>query len=137
MAIEDEEGLSSEELARAQTAFRGSLESARAWRSFSPDPRHHDMTYWTMLSVLFAEPGMNRTTLIERIVDYAGVSRSTAERAIREGRARGFIADEPVGKEVRYRLTDATFRHCVRFFRSHLDLDKVMKNLGYSRVHQP
>src|SRR5687768_5978475 len=98
--------VTSEELARARRAFRGSLESSRAWRGFSTDPRHHDVTYWTLLTALFIEPGMNRMSLLERVIEFAGVSRSTAERAIREARQQGFIVDEPAGKVVRYRLAE-------------------------------
>jgi hypothetical protein len=119
-----------EELAKARRAFRGSLESSKAWRGFSPHPRHHDVTYWTLLTVLFIEPGMNRMSLIERIIDYAGVSRSTAERAVREARAAGFIADAPAGKEVRYELSDRLFAHCLEFFRNYMDLERVLANLG-------
>lgn len=124
-----EPAVTSEELAKARRAFRGSLESSRAWRGFSADPRHHDVTYWTLLTVLFVEPGMNRMSLIERVIEFAGVSRSTAERAIREARAAGFIADAPAGKEVRYRLTDRLFAHCLEFFRSYMDLERNVARL--------
>lgn len=117
------------ELAKAQRAFRGSLESSRAWRGFSPDPRHHDVTYWTLLTVLFIEPGMNRMSLIERVVEFAGVSRSTAERAIREARGKGFIVDAPAGKEVRYRLSDRLLAHCFEFFRNFMDLERILARL--------
>src|SRR5687768_2697377 len=110
--------VTSEELAKARRAFRGSLESSRAWRGFSTNPRHHDVTYWTLLTVLFIEPGTNRMSLIERVIEFAGVSRSTAERAIREAKEQGFIIDEPWGKEVRYRLTEPLFAHCIEFFRN-------------------
>ena len=130
---EEAAGLSPTELARARMAYRGSLESGRAWRAFTTNTRHHDMTYWTMLCVLFIEPGTSRTTLIDRIIEYADVSRSTAERAIREGRESGYIVDEPAGREVRYRLSDATFQHCVKFFRDYLDLEKIIANLGYDK----
>ena len=120
-----------DELARARVAFRGSLESSRAWRAFTPNTRHHDTTYWTMLSWLFAEPGMNRMTLIDRVIEYAGVSRSTAERAVREARVNGYVVDEPAGKEVRYFLSDRLFDHCVGFFRSYMDLEKIMRILGH------
>ena len=122
-----------DELARARVAFRGSLESSRAWRAFTPNTRHHDTTYWTMLSWLFAEPGMNRMTLIDRIIEYAGVSRSTAERAVREARENGYVVDEPAGKEVRYFLSARLFEHCVGFFRSYMDLEKIMRILGHDR----
>lgn len=125
--------VSPEELAKARSAFRGSLESSRAWRGFSADPRHHDVTYWTLLVTLFVEPGMNRMRLIDRITAYAGVSRSTAERAIREARQNGFVVDEPAGKEVRYRLSDRLFAHCIEFFRRYMDLEQVLARLGESR----
>lgn len=120
------------ELARARTAFRGSLESSRAWRAFTPNTRHHDTTYWTMLSWLFAEPGMNRMTLVDRITEYAGVSRSTAERAVREARESGYVVDEPAGKEVRYYLSDRLFEHCMGFFREFMDLEKIIEHFGYN-----
>lgn len=121
------------ELERARAAYRGALESARAWRAFTPDTRHHDIAYWTMLTSLFAEPGMNRTRLIGRIVEYAGVSRSTAERTVREGRASGYVVDEPAGREVLYSLSDATFEHCVDYFRDYMDLEKIIEHLGYGK----
>lgn len=121
------------ELDRARNAFRGSLESARAWRAFTTNSKHHDTTYWSLLSSLFADPGMNRMTLLERIMDYAGVSRSTAERAIREARLSGYIVDRPAGKEVHYFLSDETFNHCISFFRNFMDADKLMKALGYEK----
>jgi hypothetical protein len=125
--------ISPAELKRAQTAFKGSLESSNAWRAFSTNTRHHDTTYWSLLCTLFAEPGMNRTALIERIMTYAGVSRSTAERAIREAKACGYISDRPAGSEVHYFLSDRLFEHCVAFFRAHMDLEQIVKNLGYGR----
>lgn len=124
------EDLAPEELERAQAAYRGAQESARAWRQFSPDPRHHDVVYWTLLTVLFVEPEMNRMTLIGRIVDLAGVSRSSAERAVREARARGFVLDRPAGKEVRYRLSDRLARHCVAFFRDFMSPDRALEIPG-------
>ena len=128
----DADEMTGAELERARMAYRGSLEAARAWRAFSPDPRHHDMTYWSLLSSLFAEPGMNWMTLVERIMDYAGASRSTAERVIREARGSGFIVDRPAGKEVHYFLTEPMLRHCVDYFRSHMDQEKLMRTLGYT-----
>ena len=119
------------ELERARAAFRGSLETSRAWRTFTPDTRHHNQTYWSLLSVLFVEPGLNRTTLIERVIGYAAVSRSTAERAIREARESGYVVDRPAGAEVRYFLSDRLLVHCVRFFREHMDLERLIENLGY------
>src|SRR3954453_7806947 len=110
------------ELARARRAYRGGLAAARAWRAFSPDPRHHDATYWTLSATLFAEPGTNRTRrvaravgeaggrgrhrtrLVDRLVAEAGVSRSPAEPAVREARPGGLILAERVGPEVRLDL---------------------------------
>ncbi len=125
------EEVSEEELARARIAYRGSQESAKAWRAFTDDSRHHDITYWSMITSLFVEPGLNRTRLIERIMEQAGVSRSTAERAIREGRERGYLVDRPAGKEVRYFLSDRVFNHCLEFFRSWMDVSRVVKRFGY------
>ena len=119
------------ELERARVAYRGALEAARAWRAFSPDPRHHDMAYWSLLTSLFADPGLNRMMLLERIMAYAGVSRSTAERVIREARASGFIVDRPAGKEVRYFLAEAMAAHCLDYFRRHMDQEQLMRTLGY------
>jgi hypothetical protein len=123
--------LAAAELERARAAFRGSLETSRAWRAFTLDTRHHNQTYWSLLSVLFVEPGLNRTTLIERVITYAAVSRSTAERAIREARESGYVVDRPAGAEVRYFLSDRLLAHCVRFFREHMDLERLIENLGY------
>ena len=94
-------GVTAAELARARRAYRGGLEAARAWRAFSPDPRHHDATYWTLIATLFAEPGTNRTRLVDRMVAEAGVSRSTAERAVRDARAAGLIVAARAGGEQR------------------------------------
>ena len=125
--------LSEAELNRARVAYRGSLETTRAWRSFTSNTRHHDSTYWCLLTVLFADPGINRMTLIDRIMEYAGVSRSTAERAIREARESGYIVDQPSGKEVLYSLSDRMFDHCMTFFRDHMDLEKIIVNFGYDK----
>jgi DNA-binding GntR family transcriptional regulator len=86
-----------------------------------------------MLVSLFAEPGMNRTTLIDRIIDYAGVSRSTAERAIHEARQSGYIVDRREGREVRHFLSDRLFNHCIEFFRNYMDLEKIIAKLGYNQ----
>jgi hypothetical protein len=119
------------ELARARRAYRGALEAARAWRAFSPDPRHHDATYWTLIASLFAEPGMNRTRLVDRIVGKAGVSRSTAERAVREARESGLVVDERVGAEVRLDLSERLFGHCVGYFRIWMDAGRLGQALGH------
>lgn len=113
--------LSEAEFARARAAYGHSLEAARAWRAFSPDTRHHDLVFWTLLTSLFTEPGLNRTTLIERIIAYAGVSRSTAERSIREARASGYLVPCEKGREVRFFLSPRLNEHCVAYFRAWLD----------------
>jgi hypothetical protein len=120
------------ELERARTAFRGSMASARAWRAFTTDTRHHDITYWSLIVSLFTDPGLNRMTLVERIIDNAAVSRSTAERAIREARLNGYVVDRPAGKEVHYYLSERLQAHCLSFFRDFMDQEKLMKSLGYS-----
>jgi hypothetical protein len=125
------EEVTEEELARARIAYRGSQESAKAWRAFTGNSRHHDITYWSMITSLFVEPGLNRMTLIERIMDQAAVSRSTAERAIREARESGYLVDRPAGKEVRYFLSDRVFSHCIGFFRDWMDVAGVVKRFGY------
>jgi hypothetical protein len=76
---------------------------------------------------------MNRTTLIDRIIDYAGVSRSTAERAIHEARQSGYIVDRREGREVRHFLSDRLFNHCIEFFRNYMDLEKIIAKLGYNQ----
>ena len=119
------------ELARARRAYRGGLEAARAWRAFSPDPRHHDATYWTLIATLFAEPGMNRTRLVDRVVAGAGVSRSTAERAVRDARSAGLIAAGRAGGEVRLVLSDRLFAHCVDYFRAWMDGGRLGAALGH------
>ena len=119
------------ELARARRAYRGGLEAARAWRAFSPDPKHHDAVYWTLIATLFAEPGTNRTRLVDRIVAEAGVSRSTAERAVREARAAGLIVAERAGPEVLMSLSDRLFAHCVEYFRTWMDGGRLGAALGH------
>ena len=118
------------ELEWMRRAYAGALASARAWRAFSPDPRHHDVTYWTLLTSLFAEPGMNRTRLIERIVDAAGVSRSTAERAVRDARASGLVVAERAGAEIVLALSERLFEHCIGYFRAWMDAAKLNRALG-------
>jgi hypothetical protein len=125
--------ISESDLARARTAYRGALDAGQAWRAFTANSRHHDVTYWSMLVSLFVEPGLNRMTLIERICGYAGVSRSTAERAIREARESGYIGDRPAGKEVHFYLSSRVFNHCVRYFRDFMDLHSMMRNFGYEK----
>src|SRR4051794_1263186 len=119
------------ELARARRAYRGGLEVARAWRTFSPETRHHDATYWTLIATLFAEPGTNRTRLVDRIVGEALVSRSTAERAVRDARAGGLLVAERAGPEVRLGLSDRLFEHCVGYFRAWMDGGRLGAALGH------
>jgi DNA-binding transcriptional ArsR family regulator len=122
------------ELARARVAYRGAQESARAWRAFTPNTRHHDMTYWSLLTSLFVEPGINRMTLIDKIIEFAGVSRSTAERAIREARQSGYVRDEPTGKEVRYYLSRWHFSPLLRVLQELHGSRKGLENLGHKRT---
>ena len=124
------------ELERARRAYRRALESDRAWRAFSAEPRHHDATYWTLLVSLFVEPGMNRTTLIERVTAGAGVSRSTAERAIRDARASGLVRHAHVGTEVMLDLSERMFDHCVGFFRSRMDRGRSGAQLECHREYE-
>jgi hypothetical protein len=123
--------LAGTELARARRAYHGALEAMRAWSAFSPHSRHHGMSYWSLLASLFAEPGLNRTRLSDRIVEYARVSRSTAQRTIRDARHSGHIVDQPSGKAVRYFLAEQMVDHCVLYFRNWLDQEQVEKALGY------
>jgi len=113
-------GILGAELERARAAYSVSLEATRAQRAFSPSARHQDTACWSMLSSLFAEPGMNRATLVCRIVEYAGVSRATAERVVRRGRDGGHIIDQPSGKMVRYFLSQRSFDCCMEYFRKYM-----------------
>ncbi len=123
--------LAGTELVRARRAYRGALEATRAWRAFSPHSRHHSMSYWSLLASLLAEPGLNRTELGDRIIEYTGVSPSTAQRTIRDARQVGHIVDQPSGKAVRYFLAEQMADHCVLYFRNWLDREQVEKALGY------
>ncbi len=123
------------QLKRARQAYSGALDAARAWRAFSPNPRHHDTTYWTLLSSLFVKPGMNRTQLVDRIIHGAGVSRSTAERAIRDARESGMIVGEHAGTEVLFDLSDSMFNHCIDYFQTWMDEAKIVEALGYNQSH--
>jgi hypothetical protein len=123
--------LAGTELVQARRAYHGALEAMRAWSAFSPHSRHHGIAYWSLLASLFAEPGLNRTKLVDRIVEYARVSRSTAERTIRDARHSGHIVDQPSGKAVRYFLAEQMVDHCVLYFRNWLDRGQVEKALGY------
>ena len=115
-----EADISGAELEHARAAYRGSLEAAQAQRAFLPSVRHEDTACWSMLSVLFAEPGMHRTELVGRISQYAGVSRATAERVVSRARAGGHIVDQPSGRMVRYYLSDQSFDCCVDYFRKYM-----------------
>ncbi len=108
------------ELERARAAYHGSLEAARAQRAFLPSARHEDTACWSMLGSLFIEPGMNRTTLVRRISQYAGVSRATAERVVSRARAGGHIVDQPSGRIVRYFLSERSFDCCLEYFRKYM-----------------
>ena len=109
------------ELARARAAYRASLEALRGWRAFSPSARHPDAACWGLLGSLFAEPGLDRTALVGRIAECAGVSRSTAERVVRRARAGGHVVDRPAGRRVRYFLSERAFADCLAYFRAHMD----------------
>src|SRR5437763_10550117 len=80
-----------DELERAKYSYDGSLQSARAWRSFFAEPKYQTTTAWTMFALVFVNPGMSRTVLIDRMQRYAGVSRSTAGRMIADARKDGFL----------------------------------------------
>ena len=115
--------VSGAELERARAAYRGSLEAARAQRAFLPSVRHEDTACWSMLGSLFVEPGMNRTALVGRISQYAGVSRATAERVVRRAREGGHIVDQPSGRMVRYFLSQRSFDCCFEYFRKYMGQD--------------
>ncbi len=112
--------ISGAELERVRAAYRSSLEATRAQRAFLPSARHEDTACWSMMSSLFAEPGMNRTMLIGRITQYAGVSRATAERVVRRAREGGHIVDQPSGRMVRYFLSQRSFDCCLEYFRKYM-----------------
>ena len=124
------------QLRRARQAYSGALDAARAWRAFSPNPRHHDTTYWTLLSSLFVKPGMNRTQLVDRIIDGAGVSRSTAERAISDARESGLIVSQQAGTEVLFDLSDSMSNHCINYFQIWMDEAKIVEAFGYKQSHE-
>jgi hypothetical protein len=115
-----EADISGADLEHARAAYRGSLEAARAQRAFLPSARHEDTACWSMLGSLFAEPGLNRTELVSRISQYAGVSCATAERVVSRARAGGHIIDQPSGRMVRYYLSDQSFGCCVVYFRKYM-----------------
>jgi hypothetical protein len=115
--------LSEAELEHARAAYRDSLEAAQAQRAFLPSARHEDTACWSMLSALFAEPGMHRTELVGRISQYAGVSRATAERVVSRARAGGHIVDQPSGRMVRYFLSERSFGCCLEYLRKYMQQD--------------
>jgi hypothetical protein len=116
-----------DELERAKYSYDGSLQSARAWRSFFSEAKYQTTTAWTMFALVFVNPGINRTVLIDRMQRYAGVSRSTAERMIADARRDGFLLDmeERNPKRSRYYLARAVYVHCIEFFRNWMDFTKI------------
>jgi hypothetical protein len=118
-----EADISGAELEHARAAYRGSLEAAQAQRAFLPSVRHEDTACWSMLSALFAEPGMHRAELVSWISQYAGVSRATAERVVSRARAGGHIVDQPSGRMVRYFLSERSFGCCLEYFRKYMQQD--------------
>ncbi len=116
------------ELERARAAYRGSLEATRTQRAFLPSVRHEDTACWSMLGSLFVEPGMNRTVLVGRISQYAGVSRATAERVVPRAREGGHIVDQPSGRMVRYFLSQRSFDCCIEYFRKYMEQDKASEH---------
>jgi hypothetical protein len=118
-----EADISGADLEHARAAYRGSLEAARAQRAFLPSARHEDTACWSMLGSLFAEPGLNRTELVSRISQYAGVSRATAERVVSRARAGGHIIDQPSGRMVRYFLSQQSFNQCLDYYRAYMSAE--------------
>ena len=116
-----------DELERAKFSYDGSLQSARAWRSFFREPKYQTTTAWTMFALVFVNPGVNRTVLIDRMQRYAGISRSTAERMIADAKKDGFLLDkdEKNPKKSRYYLSRAVYVHCIEFFRNWMDFTKI------------
>jgi hypothetical protein len=88
-----------------------------------------------LLSSLFVEPGMNRTQLVGRIIHGAGVSRSTAERAIRDARESGLIVGEHAGTEVLLDLSDSMFNHCIDYFQAWMDAPELVEVLDCREDH--
>ena len=114
-------GVAEAELARARAAYRASLAALRGWRAISPSARHPDAACRCLLGSLFAEPGLHRTALVDRIAECAGVSRSTAERVLRRARDGGHVVDRPAGKRVRYFLSERAVADCLAYFRAYMD----------------
>ena len=65
------------------------------------------------------------------MVAEAGVSRSTAERAVRDARAAGLIVAGRAGPEVLMSLSDRLFEHCVEYFRTWMDGGRLGAALGH------
>jgi hypothetical protein len=116
-----------DELERAKYSYDGSLQSARAWRSFFGEPKYHTTTAWTMFALVFVNPGINRTILIDRMQRYAGVSRSTAERMVADAKKDGFLLDkaERKSRNSRHYLSRDVYTHCIAFFRNWMDFTKI------------
>jgi hypothetical protein len=116
-----------DELERARFSYDGSLQSARAWRSFFTEPKYQTTTAWTMFALVFVNPGISRTALIDGTQRYAGVSRSTAERMIADARRDGFLVDRDARnpKRTRYFLSRDVYVHCVTFFRKWMDFARI------------
>ena len=116
-----------DELDRARYSYDGSLQSARAWRSFFGEPKYQTTTAWTMFALVFVNPGINRTDLIDNMQKYAGISRSTAERMIADAKKDGFLIDkdERNPKRSRYYLSRDVYIHCMDFFRKWMDFTKI------------
>jgi hypothetical protein len=121
--------VSQDELERAKYSYDGSLQSARAWRSFFSDPKYQTTTAWTMFALVFVNPGLNRTVLIDRMQRYAGISRSTAERMIADAKKDGFLLDkdEKRSNKSRYYLPRAVYIHCIEFFRKWMDFTNIKR----------
>lgn len=121
-----------DELTRAKYSYEGSLQSARAWRSFFGEPKYQTTTAWTMFALVFVNPGINRTVLIDRMQRYAGISRSTAERMITDAKKDGFLLDKDAKnpRKSRHYLSRAVYTHCVEFFRNWMDFTKIQRDDG-------
>jgi hypothetical protein len=116
-----------DELERAKYSYDGSLQSARAWRSFFSEPKYQTTTAWTMFALVFVNPGINRTVLIDRMQRYAGVSRSTAERMVADAKRDGFLLDraEKRSRNSQHYLSRDVYTHCIEFFQNWMDFTKV------------
>lgn len=119
--------IAKDELDRARYSYDGSLQSARAWRSFFREPKYQTTTAWSMFALVFVNPGINRTDLIDRMQKYAGISRSTAERMIADAKRDGFLVDmdDKNPKKSKYYLSREVYVHCITFFRNWMDFAKI------------